>query len=654
MSKPSRIRLAGVKMGALPTLGEHLDERDASTFVGRVAELRLLAEVLAGTATSRVVFVRGPGGIGKSSLLRAAARSAEVAGRPVVRVDARSLGGGSMALDSVAAGIDRDRPVLLLLDSWEAAGGLDAHLREHVLRHLHADSVAMIASRRPPEPGWNDGGWDRLRLDLVLGPLGRAEAVEYAALLGVAEADRDGLVTWAGGSPLALTLGALQRDPGADEPEAGVIDRLVHRLVGEELAPGSVAVLEVASIARVVTTDVLAATIPTDPRAAMDDLARWTFAERLEDGLTLHALVGSAIRSQLRARAPSRDRTLRAALADHAYRRSLVRGDALSADLAHLVESEQVRWGFSWDAERRYRLDRARPGDELAIGALMADRFDAAEWDLRRPYLAETPERVVVARDAAGAIAGYAIVVDVGHVPAAAERDPFLRGWLEHARAGPAPERSVMWRNSTDLSGDPDSGIHALFGFAGLRWSGVPNPRFAYLPISAHFEEAKRFSAAVGGRRIPELDQVVCGELMECHVIDHGEGGCLENQLRQVQAELGVTPSSSLGAADPEVLRAALKALTDPARLAATPFAAGATVEERAAHVRQLVVDGMDRAFGPTEPEQDLRRVLERAYLDPRGGHDAAARDLSLSRPVYFRRLKEATERLAVHLRTNE
>jgi hypothetical protein len=284
----------------------------------------------------------------------------------------------------------------------------------------------------------------------------------------------------------------------------------------------------------------------------------------------------------------------------------------------------------------------------------MAERFDAAEWDRRRPYLEEQPERVLVARDAGGAIVGYAIVVAAGDAPAAAERDPFLRGWLEHARAGPAPERTVMWRNSTDLTGDPRSSLHALFGFAGLRWSGVPNPRFAYLPIAAGFEEAKQFSAAVGGRRIPHLDQVVCGQLMECHVIDHGEGGCLENQLRQVQAELGVTPSTSLGAADPEVLRSALKAITDPSRLAATPFAAGATVEERAAHVRQLVSDGMDRAFGPTEPEQELRRVLERAYLYPRGGHDSASRDLSLSRPVYFRRLKEATERLAVHLYTSE
>lgn len=604
---------------------------------------------------ARIVFVQGPGGIGKSALLRVAAREAGRGGLPVVQVDGRSLGAGSIALDAAVAGIDPGGPVALLVDSWEAAAGLDEHLRDHVLRRLHTASVVLIASRRPPEPGWHDGGWDRLRLDLTLGPLEPDEADAYVDLLGVDEADRAGLVAWAGGSPLALTLGALHRHPGRGDAEPGslhqgLLDRIVQRIVGDELDAEGVALLEVASLARVVTADVLAATIPTDPRAALDRLAGWTFAERLEDGVTVHALVAAAVRDQLRARKPNRDRTLRAALAEHAYRRALVRGDALSADLAHLVETESVRWGFSWDLDGQRRIDRVRPGDAAAIARLMAERSDAAEWEPRRRYLDEVPERVLVARDPGGGIAGYCIVVGAGDPPDAARHDPFLQGWLVHAQAGPAPERTVMWRNSTDLTTGGDGKLHALFGFAGLLWSGVPNPRFAYLPIAADFDAAVAFSEAVGGRHIPELDQVVCGELMQCHVIDYGEGGCLAAQLRQVQLELGVAPSTARATIDPEALRATLKAFVDPARLATSPLAAGATVEERAAHVRRLLADAMDRAFGPTEPEQELRRVLERAYLYPSGGHDAAARDLSLSRPVYFRRLKDATERLAVHL----
>ncbi len=55
-------------------------------------------------------------------------------------------------------------------------------------------------------------------------------------------------------------------------------------------------------------------------------------------------------------------------------------------------------------------------------------------------------------------------------------------------------------------------------------------------------------------------------------------------------------------------------------------------------------------AFGEGENERLLARVLTRGYLDPAPSHEVAADELNLSRAAYFRRLKQASERLAEYL----
>jgi hypothetical protein len=55
-------------------------------------------------------------------------------------------------------------------------------------------------------------------------------------------------------------------------------------------------------------------------------------------------------------------------------------------------------------------------------------------------------------------------------------------------------------------------------------------------------------------------------------------------------------------------------------------------------------------AFGDDPTDRLLQVVLLRGYLDPAASHEAAAEELHLSRSAYFRRLKQAVERLAEYL----
>jgi ABC-type transport system involved in cytochrome c biogenesis ATPase subunit len=73
--------------------------------VGRADERALFRSALAAdTAPFSVLYVHGPGGIGKSSLLQRFADDARQAGREVVRVDGRMVGPSPDAFEAAARG----------------------------------------------------------------------------------------------------------------------------------------------------------------------------------------------------------------------------------------------------------------------------------------------------------------------------------------------------------------------------------------------------------------------------------------------------------------------------------------------------------------------------------------------------------------------
>jgi hypothetical protein len=66
-----------------------------------------------------VAYLHGPGGIGKSSLVRYAARQAELIGRRVVHVDGRFLDADPRRLEEAAALACAEPGAVLLIDTFE-------------------------------------------------------------------------------------------------------------------------------------------------------------------------------------------------------------------------------------------------------------------------------------------------------------------------------------------------------------------------------------------------------------------------------------------------------------------------------------------------------------------------------------------------------
>lgn len=635
-------------------------ERDRDRFVGREAELRLLERCLEDDPPANVVLVHGPGGIGKSSLLRELARRAHRRGLETFFVEGRDLPPMPDALEAILAGArDVERPVVLI-DTYELMTALAGYLRRGLLPSLPARTVAVIAGRTPPDPGWFAGGWEGVATELELGGLSHGEARELLAGHGLDDGRRDDVVLWAEGSPLALALAAeaavADRDwtpeRGAERPE--IVQSLIRRLAEAELQGVRISALSVAAIARVTTVDLLRSVLPDGhAEGAYERLERLSFMEPLGDGLTLHELVRKALRADLRRRDGERERELRRRIVDYLYLRA-GRGDPLiSIEMSYLIENPAIKWGFGWEGSVDYHIDDVRPGDAQQIAAVLQRRRFKEWWPLTERFFALSPERIAVARDRDDRLCGYLVCMTSGNAPAFAFEDPLIGPWLAHARSTAGLGESVLWHDSVDFTGDPRGRVQAMLGMAGILRSGVVNPRFAYMPINPANASAVSFAQVLGAEHLSELDLELAGHRVECHRIDYGRGGLVAAQRRVVYAELGLQPPAADGrdgAVDLESVREALRNFQVPRELARSPLARGQTPAARAESVRALLSDASEHAFGATENEKLLRRVLIRGYLEPAPSHEQAAIDLSLSRAAYFRRLRAAAERVAEYL----
>jgi hypothetical protein len=649
------------------TIAARLADRDRRRFTGRVTELAFLDRCLdEADAPASVVHVSGPGGIGKSTLLREVARRAAERDRSCIAVDGRELGPAPGMLEAVIReAAQLSRPVVLL-DSYERMTALDPYLRRELLPGLPDQALVVMAGRGTPDPAWFSGGWEAVSAHLDLGELSPADAQRLLAAHGLRDERVPGIIEWAAGSPLALALAAdvATTDEGwnaarsPDRPD--LVRSLLHRLVETELRDIRPSALGVAVVARSTTPQLLRAVLrDADSDAEYRQLAELSVTEPVGEGIRLHELARKVLLADLRLRNPELERDLRGRIVDYLYARALGGEPLVMIDMAHLLENPLLRWGFGWHGNVSYRIDSVRPGDAEAVERLIADH-DMQWWQLCRRYFTESPEQAAVARDRGDRICGYMVYMSPATAPRFADSDPLIGPWLAHARQNLAHGESVLWHAAVDLTGQGQ--VQAMLGLAGVLRSGVSNPRFTYLPIDPSYPGAVDFARALGAAHLTDLDARIGSQSVQCYQMDYGAGGLFTRLRAQVYRELGLPtprlepPSPPPAAADPasaapiDAVRDALRNFRVPRELARSPLARGDTVQERAESVRRLLRQAADEAFGDSETETLLRSVLLAGYIEPLRSHEAAASALCLSRAAYFRRLRTAVSRVAEHL----
>src|SRR3712207_6788382 len=181
----------------MASLADRLAARDAERFVGRERELGFFEDLLVDDPPVNVVHVYGPGGIGKSTLLREVSRRAERMGWQPRIVEGRELAPAPGELERALFGVAQEPRPLVVFDTYERMTAVGGWLRQRLLPSMPERSLVVLSGRRKPEPEWFQGGWEQVCVELELPPLRPDEARALAQQRGVAdEGTLEGLLEW--------------------------------------------------------------------------------------------------------------------------------------------------------------------------------------------------------------------------------------------------------------------------------------------------------------------------------------------------------------------------------------------------------------------------------------------------------------------------
>lgn len=424
-------------------IADLMTDAAARSFVGRNRELALLSGAVRGDGRPAVLFVHGPGGIGKSRLLDAAEASCWADAHPV-RLDCASIEptpAGFLTALGAELGSSESNPTIdsvvgefahisdaavLSLDTYESFGLLDSWLRREFVPQLPDRVLVVLTGRERPSPMWLLAPWGQLVQRVELGPLPEGDALAMLESRGLDPSAATHVHAFARGYPLAAELAAAAHPSGGelelgDDPPAAVMDDLV-RIFMRGIDGDLRLAIEAASLMRRVTQPALAGVLDGDETNSLfDQLRELAFVDVRPSGLVLHAVVRDAVSAELRQRDPERHALLRQRAAQVFASRSTRVGTRgrwdQTADLLYLVDNPVVRHCYFPPDSGASEVDRATPDDREFIQAIATkwDGPESAEWFER--WWAASPGLFSVLRDDAGDPVAFTAIAD----PALAE-----------------------------------------------------------------------------------------------------------------------------------------------------------------------------------------------------------------------------------------
>lgn len=687
-----------------PRLGDRLEAARRKNFVGRATELELFRLALQNPDPPfAVLYIYGPGGIGKSTLLREYGQMARESGRPVLLLDGRNINptpegfcqylAAALGMnDSEAAGdtnallygLERFQPGVLLIDTYETLGPLDFWLRETLLPQLPGTCLVVIAGRNPPEPGWRTTpGWDSLLRAVALRNLRPEESRRYLSARGVPATHHDWVLGFTHGHPLALSLAgdmAIHEDSGGfrltEHPQ--VLRLLLERFAQQAPSPNHRIALEICAQARVVSESLLAYVLEVeDAREYFQWIAGLSFMEHGPEGLFLHDLAREVLDAETRWRNPDAYARLHTRIREFILNRFMTAKQSekqkIFAELLYLHRSSPVLGPFfDWKVTGTAYAEAARPEDHPAILEMVRHHEGEESLRIAQYWLEQQPGSFIIFRSADDPHRGFCANL-VLNQPEDADlaADPAMRPAWEHVRLHGAlrPGEHMLYHRfwcgrETHQDMAADQNLIAIV--TTTMW--MSDPKLAWCMIAIADEERYRpmfayinlaFAPDAGFRvgehsygvflhdwraqpLIPWLDQMAEREL---------------NQgLRWEDLEANFSPPLVvLSQPDfEEAVRQALRDYPRPALLAGNPLLQSRLAAFRPGTspidaLRALLLETVNALKGSPKDEK-LHRALWVTYFEPAPTQEAAAERLDLPFSTYRYHLSAGLEKITAML----
>jgi hypothetical protein len=667
-------------------------------FVGRENERDLFrAAVSSQELPFYVLHIYGPGGVGKTTLLKQCAALCDDLHITSIYIDARNvepsaeafIGALQMALKISPPALPLDaiaavgRRHVILIDTCELLAPLDNWLREVFLPQLPDDTLIVFADRRPPAPLWyTDPGWQDIIRVVPLRNLSPDESREYLDKRQIPPEQYDEVLSFTHGHPLALSLVAdvfAQRGDVRFQPEytPDVVKALLEQLVQKVPGPAHRSALEVCALVRVLTESVLSDVLNMpDAHELFDWLRSLSFIESNPLGLFPHDLAREALVADLRWRnrpwyveLHQRLRKYYGAALEHS---SGLEQQRVLFDYIFLHrDNPVVKPYLEWQESGSQAPDALREGDIPALLAMVETHEGTASRDLAEYWMQRQPAGALVFRDAEGQPAGYLHTLSLESVRADdREHDPAVRAAVQYLHTH-APLRqgdsAILFRfwmgrdNYQDVSPMQSLifvNIVRQYFNPGLAFSFIPvaNPEF-WAPLFGYADLPRLGEAdyEVGGKRYGmyghnwrAVPPVAWLNLLADREISTTPSGTPPQPVAPVvvlsQVEFTVAVQDALkNLLRPDYLR------RNPllnSRLLAETVAPNAAPAERLGAL-QDVLRRTCETLQQSPRDVKLYRALYHTYLHPAATQEQAAELLEVPFSTFRRHLKEGVGRVA-------
>jgi len=420
-------------------LRDILQQQRKKNFVGRQPELQFFSALLQQASPAyHLLYIYGPGGQGKTTLLKQFADVCLENSTPFIHLDCRYIEAHPDSFKQVFQlsspfgeteiidAIDAHRgPVVVMIDTYEKLKPLDDWLRMDFLPELPGNVITVITARSGLPTNWKtDPGWQSITKSFSLKELTAEESIQLLARRSIPTEHMQRIVEYTHGNPLALSIVADMFDQRSnshfdplDSPD--IMKTLLEQFVQEVPSPAHKAALELCSLVNVTTEQLIEEVLGAQ---LAHELFNWlttlTFIEKGPAGIYPHDIARDAIASEVHWRNPDWYRHLHIKTQQYYIARLLKKsGESQRALLFGLIflhrMNPAVKPFFEFQETGSSWMDALKEEDKTHL-IDMVEKFEGSDSaDIFEKWLGHEAAAVWVFRDAEKTPAGFVLKINV-------------------------------------------------------------------------------------------------------------------------------------------------------------------------------------------------------------------------------------------------
>lgn len=680
-------------MAEVERLKDILQQQRKMNFVGREKELDFFTSLLTEKSpATHLVYICGPGGQGKTTLLKQFADRCRDKAVPCLQLDCRYIEphpdsfreafhaaspftDGKTVMESIHA---HKGTVILLIDTYEKLKQLDDWLRMEFLPELPSNVVTVLSGRLPLSTSWKtDPGWPGITKVFALKELSEQESTQLLSRRNIPTEQIQRIVEYTHGNALALSVVADIFDQRVDScfdplDSPDIMRTLFEQFVQEVPSPAHKAALELCALVHVTTEELVEEVLGAQ---LAHELFNWlmtlTIVEKGPRGIYPHDIARDAIASEMRWRNPEWYRHLHIKT-QQVFNSKILKQTGerqreaifnlcflhrLNPAIKHFTELQEN--GSSWQ-------DRMMPQDEPHLIAMVRKFEGDHAAEIFAQWIGHEAAEIWVYRDAEKTPAGVVLRIDLEKINEKTH-DEYINALLPHKKKMKIAPGQLMSVFPTWMGRDSYqnvSSVQTTIFFSIIQWYFTPG--LAYSMIRCAYPEFwKEVLEYAYLSHVPGLDYEDNGQPYGWYGYDWRERPPLMWLELMGKKEINEDDSSTTTTAGLPVLTGkefidtvheALKHVGNPRKMVGNKL-----LQSRFVHVANtgeptdvnLALTLADKltqtitSLKDAPKDETLHRVLYRTFINPVGSQEQAADFLYMSFSTYRRQVRKGVERVA-------